>query len=612
MLANRILRAHDNPSPPPQDVAHHVIDYITGKGDQFPSQDVSAPPSPFRPINLLERLNQSSDPLFGPPHSLSSSGSGDRPDASDSSILPPRGFPPSEPCSPSFTPVPMKGAAHEDLVPIGMFPSSPTQYTVDGLPSRPSQHVCEPPDFADDAGVNLPSQPAAGLYGQQMTMINSIDSEASRSSSTHVVDSLSNSVVPSASAVCFWGSFPSSGRQSYREASPIVPNATTLSSSPSNGDGKALPATEMTVDGGQDKDKDLLSLANNDLSVSKEEQETKYAKDFDANLHQRLDSLSLHSVNVLLESNEQEVLPAEPTCIKHPPATPPQTPRPSLMYPDISGSTVQRPVVAPTPVRENNNARKFTSPAKFSSEVNDVCRTPARRVPIETVLARGTSSLQRTVQLSTGSDPSQLGRFPTTRTLIFTRPALDDPSRSPAKRVPVTDLPASPPRENQTQSSPTRFSLRTGSASVEPRPLGSVVARSQSAEPCPTISKSGNDERSKEPVFPKAPMPPIPRTKLPFPLLPVQKPGSDLPPSIPEEREGSATGNTEAGVMLGRLSQDTMSQLRQPSANSRIPRIGNKPYARPPPKGKAAVDTTTVHTICASVRSSSLSWISVQ
>lgn len=602
VLASRILRASDNPSPPPQNPAHPRDNYVPEKDGHFLSHGVSVPPSPFRPINLLERLNQLSVLPFDSSRTLSTPASGDRPNTSESSIRPPRGFVSPESCSQFVASVSMKGALREDLGFTDTRPSSSNHYTVDDFPPRSSQRACEPANFADNAKMNPSSQPTAGLHEQLMTMTGSLDSEAFSSSPTQAVDSSSNLVKPLALHVCLGEPLPGSRRQSCPKSSPLVPNATALSSSPSD-EGKASVATEMTVTGVQDNNGDKSSSMNDGSpSVAEELQENKCTKGGDANLHRGLDSP--HSADVLSESIEEAILSAEPSCIKHPPATPPQTPRSSAMHPDFSWSAVQRPIVAPTPIRANSGARKLFSPAKFSSEVDDICRTPAQRVPIETALARGTSSFQKSIQLSTGSDHSQIGRFPTLRALVFTRPALDDPSRSPAKRIPVMDSTASPARRDRTYGSPTRLGHRARSASVEPPSMGLTIARSRSVEPGPTITNPDSHERLKESVFPMVPVPPRSNTKLPFPLVPNQKSSSDLPPPIPEEDETAEIGHTGTDTALGRVTQDTMSRLRQPSANSRIPRIGNKPYIRPSSKdGQATVGTMTVRMTRAPVSS---------
>ncbi|KAI6039055.1 hypothetical protein EDC04DRAFT_2688871 [Pisolithus marmoratus] len=65
VLASKIMRAFDNPSPPPQRRVHTCTEYTPGKDGRFPSLDTPAPPSPFRAVNLLERLNQLAEPLAG-------------------------------------------------------------------------------------------------------------------------------------------------------------------------------------------------------------------------------------------------------------------------------------------------------------------------------------------------------------------------------------------------------------------------------------------------------------------------------------------------------------------------------------------------------------------
>ncbi|KAH0830550.1 hypothetical protein J3R83DRAFT_2004 [Lanmaoa asiatica] len=608
VLANRIIRAHDNPSPPPQDLAHPGINYVPGKDGQFPLP--GAPPSPFRPINLLEQLNQLSGLPFGHSRSSRTLALGDRPEIAESGIISPRDFIPPESCSPfvtSVTSVPMKSTPREDLVSADTVPPSSTQCIVDDLPSRSSRHVCEP-NLVDDPGIDPSSQPVAGRHGQLITMTSSLDPDVFSSSPAQVVDSSLNPVIPPASDDCPQEPSQCSGWQSCRRSSPLASKAKTLSSPPSNETGKASLATETVDSGRKDNDREeILSIDNNSLSVLKGEQESKCraasAKGVGANSHQRLSSLSPHSTNVLAglcssleptSSIEQTILPVDTIPIKAPPATPSRTPRPSVTHPDFSRSTVRRPIITPTPVRANNGPRKLNSPVKFSLEVDDIYRTPAQRVPIETAFARGTSSFQRAVQLSTGSDQSQLGRFLTIRAPVFTRPALDDPSRSPAKRIPVADLVASPTRGDRAPSSPTRLGLRARSASAEPRPLGPTLTRSRSVEPCTMISKSDNHGKMKESIFPMVLTLPRSGTKLPFPLVPGQKSNSDLPAPIPEERETAEIGNTGTDATLGRVTQgNTMSQLRQPSTSSRIPRIGNKPYARPPPQNEKLIMGTT-------------------
>ncbi|KAF8136339.1 hypothetical protein EV363DRAFT_1319349 [Boletus edulis] len=504
VLASRIMRAHDNPSPPPQDLVHPGINYVPGKDGQFPLPSVSVPPSPFRPINLLERLNQFSEPLSDPPRSSRTSTLAVQSDISESGTVPPCGSISPEPSSPFIASVPVKSTLHEDLASAVTIPLSSTHFIVNDLPSRSSQHSIT---------------------------VSSPESVVPSSPPTQAVDSSLNLAVPSASGDSSQGPFPCSERLQ---------------------------------------------------SVSKSSSST---KEVDANSLQRLGSLSPHSTNVLSRlssSVEQIILPAESIPIKHPSAPPPQTPVRAVTHPDFSWTSVQRPVIAPTPMRMNS-ARKLTSPAKFLLEVDNVCRTPAQRVPFETALARGTPSFQRRTQL-----PAEAP--------VFTRPALDNPSRSPAKRIAITDLVASPTRGHPAQSSPMRLVLRARSASVEPRPSGTTLARSRSVDPCAMTPKPDNHGKTRESIFPMVPILPRASTKLPFPLVPGQRSISDLPPSIPEEHENAEVGNTGIDATQGKVTQSkTVSQLRQPSTSSRIPRIGNKPYARPPTNGKATISATTAN-----------------
>ncbi|KAG9318463.1 hypothetical protein JVU11DRAFT_554 [Chiua virens] len=539
MLASRILRAHDNPSPPPQDPAHPGINYTPGKVSQFPLLGLSVPPSPFRPINILEGLNQFSDPMFGPSRPVQTPPADHPPEISDSRTTPKGSFTSPEYRSPVVTNVSTECASHVKLVLAELIPSSSPQRAVDDIPSQSSQHLIT---GASSVGISITPP-------------------------TLAVDPSSTPFVPPVS---------------YNHPSDHLPSDTQSRPSP-------LPlATETEIPGGQDIDrKESSSTDDSGPSVSQGQQDGKYTNTVS---HERLNSLSPHSNDVLAalclpsdvtSSIKQTTLPSDISAQRSP-----STPR----------SSVQRLVITPTLVRANNGARKMISPSKLLFEANDICRTPAQRVPIATALACGTPSSQRTIQLSTGLDRSQqLGRFPV-KTPVFTRPALDGPSRSPAKRILVTDSSTSPARGHRIHISPVRIGHRARSTSVEPRPLRPILSRSRSVEPGATALKPDNHGKLKESIFPVVPIPPKSIAKLPFPLDPGQKSASDRPPSIPEEHESG--GDTEADPTCGRVTQgNTISQLKQASTSSRIPRMGKKPYARPPPRNvKPAAGATSTHT----------------
>lgn len=107
------------------------------------------PPSTFRPINLLERLNQCLDPSFDATRTPRIPTLGVRPGISEPGASPPNDFISSESSSPFITSLP-----HEDLESTEAVPSSFTQYTVGDLPI-PSQHVCEPANFVDDVVIDV-------------------------------------------------------------------------------------------------------------------------------------------------------------------------------------------------------------------------------------------------------------------------------------------------------------------------------------------------------------------------------------------------------------------------------------------------------------------------
>lgn len=151
--------------------------------------------------------------------------------------------------------------------------------------------------------------------------------------------------------------------------------------------------------------------------------------------------------------------------------------------------------------------------------------------------------------------------------ILFKVQPLDDPNRSPSRRVPPATRPSS------------------GIKSVAPQPT--VLSRQLSAPnsssiPLPNSKHIGKQRSmSEEPTFLRQPsFGTNHRTALPYPL-------SQTHPVIPEEPEethvpplpnGRASSEPPA-VLPRRVLQ---SSLRQPTTPSRIPRIGAKPYSRPP------------------------------
>ncbi|KAK7693567.1 hypothetical protein QCA50_003136 [Cerrena zonata] len=226
------------------------------------------------------------------------------------------------------------------------------------------------------------------------------------------------------------------------------------------------------------------------------------------------------------------------------------------------------------------------SPSKFP----DATRTPARRVPMSQALREGTVSPQKSLALpsvSVGdSQPSPFIRLP-----------LNDPNRSPAKRVllPQAFPSASKPPPLRLQGSqlptPSRPSVFR-SRSEEPRPLVvSKLERSTSLEPPQrTIPKLtlGKDGFFKRPPGNSSGIPSTQRPKpLPHPIIPAH---TRIPSSIPEGDENQDEGPPIAIKIydvtpVKSSPTKSSSSLRQPTSRleTKIPRIGTKPYARPAP-----------------------------
>ncbi|KAI1795940.1 hypothetical protein LXA43DRAFT_880920 [Ganoderma leucocontextum] len=273
------------------------------------------------------------------------------------------------------------------------------------------------------------------------------------------------------------------------------------------------------------------------------------------------------------------------------PKTPPQQ-TPSFIFPKVGpsgdpASGAQRP---------RSPLRPF-SPSRFG----EGSRTPARRVPIAQAVAEGTYSPNQLPSAFGTARPTNAPGSP-----VFKKLALDDPLRSPAKRVPMNEaVPAPPPSPGRPLDkgkgksiprlqSPVRASSvpRQRSTSVEPQPLPRRE-RGASAEPAPRQPALG-----RRPLFQKpassdgVPGSAIkPNSGLPFPLVPGQQ---QRVPSIPEGEESclsptrlaprAAVGAGSRGTSAAAASPAKQgSSLRQPSAGSgsKIPRIGAKPYARP-------------------------------
>jgi hypothetical protein len=597
------MRACDNPSPPPR--AHPTIYFgLMMRDGHTPFPDISAPPSPFRPINLRERLGQSSPTERAlspePPQRQASCDQNSPPQDSAGNISQPDliSF---ESCStlvktvessaegpPRGSPIQTLSSSVDDL--LSQSPEHPsvipTPPRVDGLEqSNSSDSLNKLPQGRAQAGVE--SRPPHPSF-------------------------LSPLVATSAAPDVTKEHARSPVRRSARLSGTPRPNQTTHAQQHSEtpkfqGKSKVtilapegeipLMRDEQTVDHG---DADLYP----DIHRLVEEKERRRSrrrglngKHDTTNLQRELGSLSPQSADVLTRllpserstpfTEGQDSVPQHelPFVSLDPPLLTPQRPKSNYQQPNSPLATVQRPlVVAPTPIRLNGSLLGSSSHLKFSLTIDDASRTPARRVPIQDAFVQGSASSQNTMLLSAKRDAST--RLVGMRGPVFSRPALDDPSRSPAKRIPIPDF-------NSPVRSPTRpAAARARSVSAEPRPMVFQPLRSHSVDPSPRAA----DSKGKEPMFPKLFSKPRSGVKLPFPLVAGQKAGTDLPHSIPEEAEGSeAVGEDLIANWSASSSSPSKSSLKQPSIGSRIPRIGAKPYARLQPQKPFSSAATKLH-----------------
>lgn len=198
--------------------------------------------------------------------------------------------------------------------------------------------------------------------------------------------------------------------------------------------------------------------------------------------------------------------------------------------------------------------------------------TPLRRVPTSTSTVSGD-----------GPNARRFGQTP------FKVQSLDDPNRSPSRRVPIVLPPSSGNRSVVPQ--PTVFSqqpsIPNSSSAVPNNSKPTVKQRSMSEEPATSRQPPSGTHQ---------------RITLPYPLTqkhPVipEEPEEIQPPPLPNDRASS-----EPPAIL--FSSIPRSTLRQPTTPSRIPRIGAKPYSRPPgiQPSKLPFLSTTKRTVPVPVR----------
>ncbi|KAF8798007.1 hypothetical protein BYT27DRAFT_6914718 [Phlegmacium glaucopus] len=268
-----------------------------------------------------------------------------------------------------------------------------------------------------------------------------------------------------------------------------------------------------------------------------------------------LGSLSPQSTDLLSklafieEPNNMSVGHAEPSSNS-------QTPFTFSMFPTLPECVPPKtPSRSTGPIRFSSPTRS-TSPHKIRLQTpvpNDPMNTPARRIPIEQGIAQGHVSPQKAAQLGFKSDGTPLTSIQT-----------------PARRVLVSEHLAKVTRPGGIRfGSPSKGKERERSIEPSSQP---VVARRKDKDEI-------SGQTSTETLATSSSVQP---DRLPFPLV-ASNPAPSTSSMVPEICQGNLPQTQPAKVT---------SSLRQPT--SRIPRIGTKPYARPPALNSREKDSSTL------------------
>ncbi|KIO13346.1 hypothetical protein M404DRAFT_571455 [Pisolithus tinctorius Marx 270] len=431
VLAGRIMRAFDNPSPPPQRRMHTGVEYTPGKGRQFPLLDASAPPSPFRTVNLLERLNQLAEPM------MPSSPFRPSPLVLESKTIPASGV--SAALQPDLTSFKSCSESTLQNIVLECADGVTKPHSASTIDIRTAQAECStqgsslPRSSAQE--VSYITEEFPGVSGQQK------DSEN--------------------------GTVRACAPQSSNFGPPSLPVA---------GDAGTMEALDSLREGSADEDEVVATNAR-----SRGKRKLAVARNHDKLCQDRLGSLSPQSEGLLtqlLPSSRERQVPPVPEQDQEPISSNPSTLQPTL-------------TTSPVPARSTVAHDTSLKAGHFHDSVH---RTPARRVPIHDALVDATPSLQKTARRAllesqsrhfsntsglVFSRPDNLSHSPAKRVLVAG--CTESPSR-PTTRITLPPMPII-------------LRTRSASVEPQPSILSSVRSRSVEPSPASTRTRGDGKDK---------------------------------------------------------------------------------------------------------------------
>jgi hypothetical protein len=288
--------------------------------------------------------------------------------------------------------------------------------------------------------------------------------------------------------------------------------------------------------------------------------------------HQQLRSLSPNSARLLMQLLPS---PSESTL------NPNSMPTPEIESQSIAQNTGLAPEdsvdtqCALLPTENQDHARPSTPVRNGTSPMPcDIGRTPARRIPISEAMAQGIASpVKPPTFLQPSKQSAVSGQSGFSGSSVFKLRGPEEPPRSPAKRVPISEIVSvfSSPAKTVSRPVPPVKSTHVRSMSEDPiQPAVPKFLRSMSAEPArPSQSalRAGNLFRQSAQSSATKTSQPISDSSSTVPL--------NIPPSIQEIDESEPPPPPAASKPVSTL------RVVSTRAESKIPRPEIKPYARP-------------------------------